>query len=212
MLVSLTKGKVDASTASLPVEKPKASVIYAGLQRRLRQHMKTAEQVSSLLANESKGVTHYGVPMTRVIESLAFAGLPLDAYEIEYIRGRFANPREEVNFQEVLTSHNVGRPEDFVEPDLLRDPLPQPFRMINELFEQEILDRAWIEILQRHPDISIDSRGRPIVVPRNKNLNLCAAPTVINDGKATKIVAIKTPGVGVFSFGLSSSGTLITMY
>jgi hypothetical protein len=96
-------------------------------------------------------------------------------------------------------------------PELVRDPLPQSFRMITELFETEILDRAWIEVLQRHPDISIDSNGKQIVVPRNKNLTVSAVPSVIIDGKATKIVSIKTPIVGVFSFCLSSSGTLITM-
>ncbi len=69
-----------------------------------------------------------------------------------------------------------------MDPDLVRDPLPQPFR-ITELFETEIQDRTWIEPLQRHPDISIDSYGKQIVVPRNTNLTVSAVPYVIIDGK-----------------------------
>lgn len=209
--MSLTKGKVDAATISIPTEPASASALFSGLQRRFRRELQTVLSVSSLLLAEAKGTTHYGVTMTRVSEVLQQAGLPLDSFEVEFLRSRFSNHRDEVNFAEVLTALNVGKPVDYIDPDLIRDPLPQPFRMITELFETEILDRAWIEVLQRHPDLPIDSNGKQIVVPRNKNLAVCAVPSVINDGKPTRIVSMKTPPVGVFSFGISSSGTLITM-
>ena len=122
--------------------------------------MKAAQRACDVIALEAKGVTQYGVQLSRVLIVLEQeAAITLLQQEIEYIRARFANHRGEVNLQEIIHSCNLGRPDDFLDPDQHRDLLPQPYRMIVELFETEILDQAWFEVLRRHPEIEIDSQG-----------------------------------------------------
>eukprot|EP01035_Chromulina_nebulosa_P014528 gene14528-19226_t len=52
----------------------------------------------------------------------------------------------------------------------LADQLPQPYRLISEIIELDILDIGWLAILRRHPEINLDATGNPAPVKRNHGL------------------------------------------
>ena len=192
-------------------KRPSASHTFRVLQDKLKSNLPNVANAISTLHAEAKGVTHYGVSLTRTVDVLGENGVYLDEFEVAYIEKRFSNHRGEVNFHEVVQACNVGKPSEHLEPELMLDTIPQPFRLVIEVFEEEIFDAAWFEIIRRHPDIEIDSDGNQIVLPRNRNLEEKVAPSVIVSSKPTSIVSLVACSVGPFSFGVTSSGVLLTI-
>ena len=208
--VNLMKGTNGQDDAELPPPPP-ASQIYKELQTKLRQNLPRVTVANEVLNAESKGVTHYGIKMERILEVLEENFIQLESYEVDYIKKRFSNHRGEISFNHVINSLNVGRPIEHVEPELMIDTLPQPFKMIVEIFEEEIFDIAWFEIIRKHPDIEVDSNGKQLFMPRNRNLEMHAAPDVQHSSKPSGIVSMIGAPVGGYSFAVTSNGAVLTL-
>ncbi|KAF0756399.1 hypothetical protein AaE_004648 [Aphanomyces astaci] len=58
----------------------------------------------------------------------------------------FASPSGLLSLQSFLHFLDLQRPSDHVDPDLTFALLPQPFRMLNKILDDDILDRAWSAI------------------------------------------------------------------
>lgn len=55
----------------------------------------------------------------------------------------------------LLIIHQVRPPLDHTDPELLFDQLPQPYRTVVKILEQDILDNAWEVLTRRHPELML---------------------------------------------------------
>jgi WD40 repeat protein len=106
--------------------------------------------------------------------------LALSDYEQSYVNKRFGF-NNSMLLPKFIESLDILPPKTHVEPEAFHDTLPQPYRMISKIIELDILDTAWLEITRLHPDIMVNSDGKPLMVPRNNCLKNVASAASIYD-------------------------------
>lgn len=104
-------------------------------------------------------------------------GVILDPKESELISRRYLSPNGSIQALKLLNALDIGIPSDYLEIDKFQDPLPQPYRMISKVLELEIIDRAWLEILRKYPEVQEEIPGRNMILRRNKNLDIECFPS-----------------------------------
>jgi hypothetical protein len=85
--------------------------------------------------------------------------LEIGAVEQKFLAKRFTNHREEFYYRKFYNILDIKPPDDFADPELLFDLLPQPFRLINKVMEEDILEAAWNQILAREEAGTIAGAG-----------------------------------------------------
>jgi hypothetical protein len=79
---------------------------------------------------------HEAVSWGALTELLQRRGLELDEQQAHWLKKRFMRSgADTVHVQKLLRFLGVLPPKDFVDPDALRDPLPQPYRSIVKIIE-----------------------------------------------------------------------------
>lgn len=69
-------------------------------------------------------------------ELLQLRGVELDECQLQWLKKRFTRSgADTVHVQKLLRYLGVLPPRDFMDPDALRDPLPQPYRSIMKILE-----------------------------------------------------------------------------
>merc|ERR1719399_1577861 len=63
--------------------------------------------------------------------------------ELEVCYRRYANYKNNYSYLKLFKQLEIAPPDDFVDPEQRTDRLPQPYRMITNLIEAEILEPAW---------------------------------------------------------------------
>jgi WD40 repeat protein len=102
----------------------------------------------------------------------------LDRVELDLITAQFSSGIEgKLHWTKFVNRLNILPPADYSEPDRFLDPLPEPMNGIVEIIELDIIDNAWLHIIQLHPEIPIDDQGNSLVVRRNRNLEVLCAPS-----------------------------------
>jgi WD40 repeat protein len=79
--------------------------------------------------------------------------------EQKFLAKRFTNHREEFYYRKFYKLLDIKPPDDFADPELLFDTLPQPFRMICKVMEEDILEAAWNQIVAREEAGTIAGAG-----------------------------------------------------
>ena len=54
-----------------------------------------------------------------------------------------------------LRSLGVEAPADHTDPEALFDVVPQPYRTVLKVMEQDILDRVWSTLTHQHPELEL---------------------------------------------------------
>jgi len=78
-------------------------------------------------------------------------GLTLHKKEMEFLLSKFGDARGLFQFENFFRMLDVLQPFDFVDPELFFDRLPQPYRMLNKILEEDFIERSWREIVRRNP-------------------------------------------------------------
>jgi hypothetical protein len=137
-----------------------------------------ATSIPDLIEDMTKQASETGLMSLKLI-SFIFEkyGVLLESKESELISRRFISPSGSIQALKLLKALDIGIPADYLELDKFQDPLPQPFRMISKLLELEIIDRAWLEILRKYPEVQEEIPGRNMILRRNKNLDIECFPS-----------------------------------
>jgi hypothetical protein len=118
------------ATASSNGGTMKPNSLYSRIQAKLRQKINSAIELADKFNSSSKYVH-----MNDIMDALQSINIFLEDSEVEYIKKHFANHRGELNFKDVITACNLGIPKEHTEPDLFIDKLPQPYRLVSQIFE-----------------------------------------------------------------------------
>ena len=70
--------------------------------------------------------------------------------EFEILLRKFCDYKGDVRIAHFLRALNIGPPTDHADPELMFDELPQPYKLIVEVLEEDILDAAWDIIDQKY--------------------------------------------------------------
>jgi len=77
-------------------------------------------------------------------ELLQRRGVELDENKLQWLRKRFTRSGAgSVHVEQLLRFLGVLPPKDFLDPDALRDPLPQPYRSILKILEVSEMVQQW---------------------------------------------------------------------
>ncbi|KAF0686798.1 Aste57867_21420 [Aphanomyces stellatus] len=85
------------------------------------------------------------VPRALFFKTMAAHGLALDEREKELVVF-FCSPSGLVSLPSFFHFLDVQKPKDHIDPDLAFAQLPQPFRMLAKLLDDDVFDRAWLAI------------------------------------------------------------------
>ena len=73
--------------------------------------------------------------------------------EFEILLRKFCDYKGDVRISHFLRALNIGPPTDHADPELMFDELPQPYKLIVEVLEEDILDASW-EIIDEKYQLS----------------------------------------------------------
>ena len=73
--------------------------------------------------------------------------------EFEILLRNFCDYKGDVRISHFLRALNIGPPTDHADPELMFDELPQPYKLIVEVLEEDILDASW-EIIDEKYQLS----------------------------------------------------------
>ena len=91
--------------------------------------------------------------------------------ETEALAIVFGDWQGDVDYQKWWRSLGVNPPGDYTDPELLFDQLPQPYRTITKVLEQDIIDPSWDIITDRHPELLLvqpENHTGPLLEPRER--------------------------------------------
>ena len=111
----------------------------------------------------------------------------------------FGDWQADIDYQKWWRSLGVNPPGDYTDPELLFDQLPQPYRTITKVLEQDILDASWDILTDRHPELLL-------VQPENHTGPLLELENIVEppvtSTTAGAVTAVRT--IGTSSGGGSS--------
>jgi len=76
--------------------------------------------------------------------------------ELKFISKRFINHRNEFSYLPFHKLLDIQPPEGHTDPELLFDSLPQPYRMIAKVMEEDIIERAWNLIVKKEEEGAVN--------------------------------------------------------
>ncbi len=121
------------------------------------------------------------------------SGIQLRGEETEALAIVFGDWQRDVDYQKWWRSLGVNPPGDYTDPELLFDQLPQPYRTITKVLEQDIIDPSWDIITDRHPELLL-------VQPENHTGPLLELENIVTPSVSTTAVgavtALQTIGTG----------------
>jgi hypothetical protein len=162
------------SLLSLFVSVGGGQATFSNLQFKMRMATSVPDLIEEITsqANESGCVS-----LKMVTGIFQKYGVILESKESELISRRYISPNGSIQVLKLLNALDIGVPSDYLEIDKFQDPLPQPYRMISKVLELEIIDRAWLEILRKYPEVQEEIPGRNMILRRNKNLDIECFPS-----------------------------------
>jgi hypothetical protein len=144
----------------------------------LQFKMRMATSVPDLIEEMTNQANENGCMSLKMISGiLQKYGVILESKESELISRKYLSPNGSIQALRLLKVLDIGIPSDYLEIDKFQDPLPQPYRMISKVLELEIIDRAWLEILRKYPEVQEQIPGRNTILRRNKNLDIESFPS-----------------------------------
>lgn len=137
-------------------------------------------------------------------------GIELDEISLFYCRKRFSNFEHIFDINNFANLMDIAPPVSYIDPTLNEDILPQPYRMISQIVEENIVDSAWIIITRLHTEILLDSDGKPLCIPRNQSLQNTCCPTHISE-KIANVTSINAATINNYVF-LATSENVFSVY
>lgn len=174
--MSKTEGLQTASLGDTASQLNKS--IFASIQGKFRQEQPAFLNIYKVTKRDNTSDLISVDEFSRIYKSL---WIHLDTVELDFIKSQYASGIEgKLHWTKFVNRLNILPPPDHHEPDRFLDPLPEPLAGIVEILELDILDRAWLDIIQLHPEIPIDDEGKSLVVRRNRNLEVLCPPSTTN--------------------------------
>lgn len=185
------------------------SDLHQYIQQKLRSNKHFEKLKSEFKSASNKGKISV-IDWIRIIND---NDINLDDHENAYCIKRFAL-NDEINYIKFFEALDLLPPSPFEEPELFADTLPYPYSMIHEIFELEILDKAWFEITRIHKDILLDSNGQQLHKPRNFALqHHCTPETIIENNHNSPLPGITSLQScdNTFALATITSGDLLLL-
>jgi len=136
--------------------------------------------------------------------------MELDQVTLFYCQKRFSNFEHIFDINSFVNLMDIALPDSYIDPKLHEDVLPQPYRMIAQIVEEDIVDLAWLMITRLHTEILLNSDGKPLCIPRNQPLQNTCVPTYISE-KISKVTSMNAAPVGNYVF-LTTSESVFSVF
>ena len=94
------------------------------------------------------------------------------------------------------------------DPDNFADQLPQPFRFIWKIIDEEILDPVWLTLTRLHTDLLQGENGEPLFLQPNRNLQIVCTPSSVIEQSAEVVSIMEVQNV---LFQTTSAGALVAV-
>ena len=134
----------------------------------------------------------------------------LDQVALFYCQKRFSNFEHIFDINSFVNLMDIALPDSYIDPKLHEDVLPQPYRMIAQIVEEDIVDLAWLMITRLHTEILLNSDGKPLCIPRNQPLQNTCVPTYISE-KISSVTSMSAAPVGNYVF-LTTSESVFSVF
>lgn len=93
-----------------------------------------------------------------------------------------------------------------MDPAIVMDELPQPYRMIVKLIECEIIDSVWLEVIRLHPELQQGTDGEPLALLPNFALQKSCTPSSVIEQPFLATSMVESQG---FLFMTASNDALV---